>query len=73
MMETDSELSKKLGDRIRMLRVTRRWSQENLAAESGLHRNYVGHIERGEVNTWLTNINKLARAFGMTVSELMQF
>lgn len=72
-METDSELIKKLGDRIRMLRVTRRWSQENLAAESGLHRNYIGNIERGEVNTGLTNINKLARAFGMTVGELMQF
>ena len=73
MKERDTEIIKKLADRIVLLRAARRWSQENLAAETGLHRNYIGHVERGEVNPGLTNINKLARAFDMSVSELMRF
>lgn len=71
--DRDEVLIKKLAERIRILRVTRRWSQEVLAELAGLHRNYMGHIERGKVNIGLTNIGKLAAAFDMTVSELMTF
>lgn len=69
-MENDSEVIHQLAENIRMFRVGRRWSQENLADESGLHRNNVGRIERGESNASLVTINKLARAFGISVSEL---
>ena len=73
MKERDTEIIKKLADRIVLLRAARRWSQENLAVETGLHRNYIGHVERGEVNPGLTNINKFARAFDMPIDELMRF
>lgn len=72
-MERDSEIVKKLAERIRMPRAARRWSQENLADETGLHKNYVGHVERGDVNPGIVNVDRIARAFGMTVSELMRF
>jgi transcriptional regulator with XRE-family HTH domain len=39
---------KRFGDRIRALRNDRGWSQEELADRAGLHRTYIGSVERGE-------------------------
>ena len=61
----------RLALRVRLLRVGRGWSQEDLAEQSGLHRNYIGHIERAELNAGLDNIEKIARAFGMTLCTLL--
>ena len=58
------------GDRIRELRQDLDLSQEELAEAAGLHRNYVGGIERGERNVGLDNIHKLARALRVGVAEL---
>lgn len=69
----DEVLIRQMAKRIKILRVTRGWSQEVLAEVAGLHKNYMGHIERGEVNIGLTNIGKLAKAFDMTASELLMF
>lgn len=69
----DKAIIGQMAARIKMLRVTHGWNQETLAEIAGMHRNYIGHIERGEVNTGLTNIGKLANAFDMSVSELMKF
>jgi transcriptional regulator with XRE-family HTH domain len=63
---------KKFGDRVRMLRKSQNLSQEQLAERSGLHRNYIGGIERGERNVALLNILRLAKALGVTPSELMK-
>ena len=60
----------KFGERIRYLRQKLNISQEKLAELTGLHRTYIGGIERGERNPSLENIYKLSRAFELTLSEL---
>lgn len=58
------------GERVRDLRTSRGFSQERLAALAGLHRTYVGSVERGERNISLDNIHALAHALGVKASEL---
>ena len=60
-----------VGQRVRALRTRRGWSQEVLGFQSGLHRNYIGGIERGERNLALINIAKLAKALGVRPRDLL--
>jgi len=60
----------RFGSRLRQLRDERGYSQEQLAERAGLHRNYVGGVERGERNVALENIVKLAKALAVKPSEL---
>lgn len=46
-------------------------SQEEFAAICGLHRTYVGSVERGERNVTLSTLEVLASALGVTVPELL--
>lgn len=62
----------KFGRRVSSLRRENGLSQEALAERADLHRNYVGGIERGERNVGLRNIVKLAKALGVTTSELVK-
>ena len=64
-------ICKRFGARVRALRVERGLSQEDLAQNAGLHRTYVGGIERGERNISLVNIEKLAIALDVSVESLM--
>lgn len=57
---------------LRRLRAERRISQEGLADLAGLHRTYVGSIERSERNVSIDNIAKLAAALGTEASELLK-
>jgi len=68
---TAKEIKRWVGDRIRKLREAKGWSQEELGFKSGLHRNYVGRIERGEQNVAVVNLAKLAKALGVRPSELL--
>lgn len=46
-------------------------SQEELAGRAGLHRTYVGSVERAERNVSVDNIERLARALGLDVADLL--
>lgn len=59
-----------LAANMRRMRQERQMSQEALADKAGIHRNYLGGIERQERNVGVDNIEKIARALGVTASEL---
>ncbi len=60
-----------LATNLRKMRHERNLSQEALADLAGIHRNYLGGIERCERNVGLDNLAKLAIALGVTVAELV--
>ena len=62
----------RFGTRVRTIRVSQGLSQEQLADRAGLHRTYIGMVERAEKNLSLNNIEKIAEALGISVSELME-
>jgi transcriptional regulator with XRE-family HTH domain len=57
---------------VRELRVASAISQETLAERSGMHRTYVGGIERGERNVSYTNLLRLARALSVPAPKLLE-
>jgi transcriptional regulator with XRE-family HTH domain len=60
------------GDTVRQIRRQKGLSQEDLAELSGLHRTYVGGIERGERNIGLVNVLRLAAALDALPGELFR-
>ena len=62
---------KRFGQRVRELRIAAGLSQEELAERAGLHRTYVGGIERGERNVGVLNLLQLARALKVRPGELL--
>jgi transcriptional regulator with XRE-family HTH domain len=67
-----NSLRQVLATNLRLLRNERGWSQEDLAAEAGLHRTFVGAVERAERNNSLDNIEKLALAIGVEPWSLLK-
>ena len=61
-----------LAQKLKWLRFTHHWSQEELAHASGLHRTYISAVERAKCNVSLDNVEKLALAFGLSLSELFR-
>jgi transcriptional regulator with XRE-family HTH domain len=61
-----------LGDRIRARRKAMRLSQEQLGERCGLHRTYIGQIERGEVNVSVRNLLAVADGLEVDIAELVQ-
>jgi transcriptional regulator with XRE-family HTH domain len=60
-----------LARNLRMFRQEYGWSQEATAEKCGLHRTYVGAIERGERNVTLNTLQELAFALGVSAAELI--
>ena len=65
------DIVKKFGEKVRKLREEKELSQEELAFRAGLHRTYIGMIERGEKNITLRNIEKIANALEVRVEDLL--
>jgi len=66
-------LQREFGHRLRQLREAKGLSQEELAFKVGVHRTYLGGIERGERNPSLKNIAAIANALGVPLAELFVF
>ncbi len=67
----NGDIKEEVGFNIRRMREQRGLSQEKLAALAGLHRAYIGHVERGEKNIGLKNLEKIAEALGVSIRALV--
>jgi transcriptional regulator with XRE-family HTH domain len=63
------DLPKAIGRRVRELRLERGLSQEKLAERAGLHRNYVGRVERGEPGVGMRVVAQLVAGLGISLAE----
>lgn len=66
-------IKEKVGQRIKELRTKQGLSQEEFAFKCGLDRTYITSLERGKRNISLENLEKIASAFNMTLSEFFNF
>ena len=62
----------KFGQKVREERQKQGLSQEELAAKAGVHRTYIGMIERAEKNITLLNIEKISKALDINISKLLE-
>lgn len=60
-----------LGDKIRSYRKRAGLTQEKLAEMADLHHNFIGEVERGNMETSLTSLLKIAKALGVCVRDLV--
>jgi transcriptional regulator with XRE-family HTH domain len=67
------DILKHFGSRLKQLRQEKGLTQEQFAKECGLHKNYIGMIERGERNPSLLNIEIIAKGLEISLSDLMKF
>jgi len=66
------DINKEVGRRIRVLRMNKGFSQEDLADSSGIHRSYMGEIERGRCNITLKTLQRVGVALRVSVAELVK-
>jgi transcriptional regulator with XRE-family HTH domain len=66
------EVLQKFGQKVRAERARLGLSQEELAARAGVHRTYIGMIERAEKNITLENIEKIAKALKISIADFFQ-
>lgn len=69
----NKQILKQFGARVREERDRKGISQERLGELAKVHRTYIGMIERAEKNITLTNMEKIARALGKKVNDLVDF
>lgn len=65
-------INENLGRRVKKLRSDRGWSLEELATVSGVSRSMLSEVEREKANPTLTVTFRIARAFGLTLQELIE-
>ena len=69
----NTTLRRKFGMRVRQLRETLGYSQEELGFKAGIHRTYIGSVERGEQNVSLDNIGRIAKHLKVSLDGLFKF
>lgn len=62
----------KLGKNLRKARESSGWSQEEMAARCGVHRTYVGSVERGEYNVTVLTLKKMTKTLGISVVDSLR-
>ena len=67
----DDNILERIGLNITIIRERRGLTQEKLAELAGLHRAYIGQIERGEKNIGLRNLEKIAKALEIDIRVLV--
>jgi len=68
----NKQLSLDFGLMVRSIRIEQKLSQEQLANKAGVHRTYIGMIERGEKNITLENISKICDGLGLSIENLFR-
>ena len=66
------EVQRRLGKRIRKLRLERGWTQDEFADLSGLHRAQVGAFENGRMNITLASLHLIAQTMGVRIIDLFK-
>jgi transcriptional regulator with XRE-family HTH domain len=66
------EVQKRLGVRIRALRLKHGWTQDVFADKSGFHRAQIGAFERGEMNITLASLHLLAQTLKVRIADLFK-
>ena len=66
------DIKTKIGAKIRELRHKANLSQEQFGSRCGLDRTYIAGIEQGKRNVSVINLEKIAKAFGISLSELFE-
>ena len=61
-----------LGMRIKYLRQKLHWSQEDLALNANINKNYISDLENGRRNPSLEILERIANAFGISLAELFK-
>ena len=68
-MAAKDPMLRQLGEYLRSVREKKGWSQEDLAYECGLHRTYVGSVERGEYNVTLLTLRRITDTLGISLAD----
>ena len=71
-MKADIQILREFGLRIQQERKKLGMSQEELAFRAGMHRTYIGMLERAARNITLSNIKKLADALQLNIKDLFE-
>lgn len=68
----DQKFLEVLGERLRLKRTAAGFTQEQLAVKTGLHRTFIGSVERGERNVSILNLRLLARKLRVALPKLLE-
>ena len=67
----DQTFLRHVGDRVRELRTSRKMTQLQLGESAGLHRTFIGSVERGERNIAILSLRRIAKALRVSVAKLV--